>query len=160
MSSIAWVDTSAEEQRRIHEIVQAFTDPGTLDELGIGQVRDAFSNELFPGTSTIQTRARYFLFVPWLFQRAAANSRGTAILPTAERYERQLIEGIRASGDTQGLIGQQAGAAVKRLPSSVYWGGLQRYGILTHPMSRKPSGPTVYVAGRSHGDRRSCQVGS
>lgn len=43
-------------------------EPGTLDELGIGSIRDTFSDELFPGTSTIQTRARYFLFVPWIMQ--------------------------------------------------------------------------------------------
>lgn len=31
---------------------------GTLDELGIGTVRDAPADLLFPGTSTIQTRPR------------------------------------------------------------------------------------------------------
>ena len=38
------------------------------DELGLGVIRDAFVDRLFPGTSTIRTRARYFLFVPWLFR--------------------------------------------------------------------------------------------
>ena len=41
----------------------------TRDELGIGSVRDAFADMLFPGTSTIMTRARYFLLVPWTYQR-------------------------------------------------------------------------------------------
>ncbi len=51
-------------------MLQLFSDKGTVDDLGIGTVRDAISNSLFPGTSVIQTRARYFLFVPWLFRRA------------------------------------------------------------------------------------------
>lgn len=53
-----------------------FEEPGTRDELGIGPVRDAFSEQLFPGTSVIQTRARYFLFVPWAFKEAARRHRG------------------------------------------------------------------------------------
>ena len=34
-----------------------------------GVIRDVFSDLLFPGISTIQTRARYFLIVPWIYQR-------------------------------------------------------------------------------------------
>lgn len=34
--------------------------------LGFAPIRDAFADYFFPGTSTIQTRARYFLFVPWI----------------------------------------------------------------------------------------------
>ena len=39
MSLIAWLDVSAEEQRRVRELVAMFSDKSTLDELGIGQVR-------------------------------------------------------------------------------------------------------------------------
>ena len=66
-SFIAWLDASREDQRRMREIVNLFTQSESRDELGIGQVRDAFSDLLFPGTSTLHTRARYLLFVPWCF---------------------------------------------------------------------------------------------
>src|SRR5690606_28093607 len=33
-------------------------------------------------------------------------------------------------GEALGVIGYQAGASVQRLPSSVYWQGLRRWGIL------------------------------
>jgi hypothetical protein len=36
-------------------------------------VRDAFSEMLFPGLSTVQTRARYFLLVPWAYRRLDIN---------------------------------------------------------------------------------------
>src|ERR1700732_3575593 len=52
-------DFSREDQRRMREIVNLFTQSESRDELGIGQVRDAFSDSLFPGTSTLHTRARY-----------------------------------------------------------------------------------------------------
>ena len=42
------------------------SEQGAVDELGTGIVRDAFANYFFPGTSTIQTRAKYFLIVPYL----------------------------------------------------------------------------------------------
>ena len=79
-ASIAWLDVSAEQQRRVRDIIRMFEEPGTWDELGIGPVRDAFSEQLFPGTSVIQTRARYFLFVPWAFKEAARRHRGQALL--------------------------------------------------------------------------------
>jgi hypothetical protein len=44
------------------DVISAFREQDTRDELGLGTIRDGFANILFPGTSTIQTRARYFLF--------------------------------------------------------------------------------------------------
>lgn len=130
-SSLAWLDFSEAEQRRAREIVQLFTQRESRDELGIGVVRDAFSNLLFPGVSVIHTRARYFCFIPWMFQRAAERGRtGSQLLNWQNRNERRLVETLRNGGDEEGLIGRQAGSAVKALPSVIYWSALQRYGIL------------------------------
>ena len=38
-----------------------------------------------------------------------------------------------AAGDGRGVFGAQAGMALKRLPSEVYWGGLGSWGIRTFP---------------------------
>ena len=119
-------------------MIRLFEEPGTRDELGIGPVRDAFSDLLFPGTSTIQTRARYFLFVPWHFQDAQRRgARGDQLLQRVDRGERQLIERFRKAGVVEGLIGRQAGAKVKTLPSTIYWNGLDRWGVLTASMSQR-----------------------
>ena len=56
-SALTWLDVSAEQQRRVRDMIRLFEEPGTRDELGVGPVRDAFSELLFPGTSVIQTRA-------------------------------------------------------------------------------------------------------
>ncbi len=133
-SSLAWLDFSEAEQRRAREIVQLFTQRESRDELGIGVVRDAFSNLLFPGVSVIHTRARYFCLIPWMFTKAAERGRsGPKLLVWQERNERRLVETLRAGGDEEGLIGRQAGKAVKTLPSVIYWSSLQRYGILRVP---------------------------
>jgi hypothetical protein len=64
---LAWLDYSERDRKRALDVVGLLREPSTVDELGLGPVRDAFADMLFPGTSTIQTRARYFLFVPWQY---------------------------------------------------------------------------------------------
>lgn len=131
-SLIAWLDTSADEQRQIRELIALFSQSESRDELGVGQIRDAFSDTLFPGTSVIQTRARYYLFVPWIFRAGARNGlSGPALHAWADRQERRLIESLRRVGATRGLIGRRAGPSVKIVPSAIYWSGLTRYRMLT-----------------------------
>lgn len=134
-SSLTWLDVSAEEQRRAREFIALFTQPESRDELGIGQIRDAFSNTLFPGISVIQTRARYFLYVPWIYSDGQRRRKsGQELVRWAASRERRLIEVLRAAGtaagDLEGLIGRVAGARLKILPSSIYWNGLIAFGIL------------------------------
>jgi hypothetical protein len=87
---------------------------------------------LFPGTSTIMTRARYFLLVPWTYLRLEKMRIGSAqIVARARRAETDLVEVIERSDDSEGNIGKLAKTALKRLPSSVYWQGLSIWGIRT-----------------------------
>lgn len=139
-SALNWLDVSAEQQRRVRDIIRMFEEPGTRDEVGIGPVRDSFSERLFPGTSVIQTRARYFLFVPWAFKEAARRYSGQMLLQRVDRNERQLIERFRKAGFVDGLIGRQAGARVKTLPSTIYWSRpARRAGNLDDAASRCPA---------------------
>ena len=69
MSAFVWLDYSERDRRKMLDVVDVFGEHDIRDELGIGSVRDAFADLLFPGTSTIMTRARYFLLVPWTYQR-------------------------------------------------------------------------------------------
>jgi len=56
MSAFVWLDYSERERRKMLDVVDLFREHDTRDELGIGSVRDAFADLLFPGTSTIMTR--------------------------------------------------------------------------------------------------------
>lgn len=149
-SLISWLDVSSDEQRRMRELAAMFTQRDSRDELGIGQIRDGISDALFPGTSTLHTRARYLLFVPWCFQHAAQSGlrgKGNKRQPDATEFE--LIEKLRGSSDAAGLLGERAGRELKNLPSSVYWSMMQRYGILTRPASQADafdsSGARVHI---------------
>ena len=133
-SLVAWLDASSEDQRRMREIVNLFSERDSRDELGIGQIRDALSDTLFPGTSTLLTRARYMLLIPWSFEAAAKSGLDAdERLRRVERNERNLISTLKRETDGDGLLGKTVGAALKTLPSSIYWAALRQYGILTDP---------------------------
>ena len=68
-SRFGWVDFDSKQQRKMLDEIKLFRDRDTRDELGIGTIRDAIADYFFPGTTTIQTRARYFMFIPWIYRQ-------------------------------------------------------------------------------------------
>lgn len=116
----------------MRQAVALFEEKGTRDELGIGSIRDAFSDFLFPGTSVVQTRLRYVLFIPWLYAGLEADGRVSAanVERRAREAELALIGPLQHTDDRMGTIGSDAGHNLQRLPSSVYWLALQRWGLL------------------------------
>jgi hypothetical protein len=88
-SSFGWLDYSERERRQMLDVIDLFREKETRDELGIGMVRDVFADMLFPGTSTIQTRARYFLFVPWVYWGLERRRVGSARI-AAEARKREV----------------------------------------------------------------------
>ena len=131
-AEVGWLDYSVRDGQRMRELISAFSDRQSIDNLGVGIVRDAISERLFPGISTIQTRARYFLFVPWFCQHL--EHQRVSVADFSRRYrevEISLIDRLKDAGETSGVIGMQAGRDIKRLAIEVYWGGLGAYGIRT-----------------------------
>ena len=131
-SSLTWLDYSEKDRRSALDVIDLFRETSTVDELGMASVRDSYSDLFFPGTSTVQTRACYFLLIPWTFLRLerlrTSSSKAEA---RARRAELNLSRRMLAGHDKRGVFGSQAGDALKRLPSEVYWGGLRSWGICT-----------------------------
>ena len=71
---LGWIDFSKTERDKVLNVMTMFSERGTVDELGIAPVRDGFANLFFPGTSTIQTRAKYFLIVPYMCKSLESSS--------------------------------------------------------------------------------------
>ena len=126
-----WLDHRQQDAERVRAALAALDDPGMVDPLGFGIIRDAFSDLLFPGTSTIQTRARYFLFVPWIFQLLDEQRvTGAAAAARIRKMELDLIQALlEGSDDPDGIIGQRSWPNTKALPSLIYWGGLGTWRI-------------------------------
>lgn len=136
-SFFSWLDNSERDRRRALDVIDLFEQKETVDELGIGSVRDTIADQLAPGTSTIQTRARYFFFIPWTYLDVARRP-STLAAPTeaARKAEIALIGELAGSADPAGTIGVMAGASLKRLPSTVYWAGLGRLKFRLTPAGR------------------------
>lgn len=143
-STFSWMDYSDKDRRRALEIIDLFREEDTRDELGIGVIRDAFSDRFFPGTNTIQTRLRYFLFIPWVFQSIRVENDDVDSVAKKIRIQQdRLREALTRGGEKHGVIGFRALEKVQRLPSNIYWHGLQQWGILLSPISELECGRSL-----------------
>lgn len=139
--SIGWIDFSKEDAESLLSKINGLKNPEAVDEIGIGQIRDAFANLFFPGTSTVQTRAKYFLIVPYILKEVCdpkfKSKNHEPILKTVDRMEQECAELLDANSSDEnnekdGLIGRNLiknGQWVARSPSSIYWNGIKTYGI-------------------------------
>src|SRR5438105_13799279 len=98
MSFLSWLDYSDRERRETLDVIDLFSEQDTVDELGLGTIRDAFADYLFPGTSTIQTQAGYFLFLPWLFLKLEKKKTPSFEVPNRARVvQGRLRDGLVAA---------------------------------------------------------------
>ncbi|MEH6790626.1 DUF6361 family protein [Parasphingorhabdus sp.] len=125
-SSIGWIRFDQREYDQAAEARALLTTPGSRDELGFAGIRDSFADAMFPGTSTIQTRMRYAIFVGWTYDRLIR-------LPSAELIKRgrneeiETIRRLEKGRAGNGIIGSRAGEDLIRLPSMSYWTLLQQW---------------------------------
>lgn len=133
MAAIGWIDFSPTHQNKVMLVMDLFKEQGVIDELGLGTIRDSLSDLLFPGTSTIQTKAKYFLLIPWILQEIESKGRLDRFYTDLEDLEVFFVKALRKNspGSNSGVIGRTLdNANPKRKPSSIYWNGLRTYGIL------------------------------
>lgn len=141
MSRLGWIDFSPDDRNKVSNVLSMLSEPGTLDELGIGQIRDAYADILFPGISTIQTRAKYFITIPRIVRDYQAfPSRKRQGLQSYLKAQENEVARVLASvhGENEiGIIGRTRinSGGVDRRPSVIYWNGLRTFGILKTPLS-------------------------
>lgn len=145
---IGFVSFNQEALNRANKVMKLLQGQGAIDELGLGRIRDAFSNTMFPGMSVLQTHAKYFVLMPALYAylektRIADVREARAIVREQEiKLTYRLIEG--SSKDITGIIGadmlkESRGAKyVKYDPAYVYQAGMETYGLI-------PSGDNIYA---------------
>ena len=136
--SLGWIDFSKNERNKVLNVIHLLDEPAAIDELGIGAIRDAFADYFFPGTSTVQTRAKYFLIVPYVLMEAGRGKYGLDLnnilrrIDDEERHCRDIL--IKTSND--GVIGSLVPKSwVLRAPSNIYWNGIKRMGIFKEDLS-------------------------
>lgn len=145
MSAIGWVDFSSEHREKVKSVIDMLATPGVIDELGIGVIRDSFSDSLFPGISTIQTRAKYFVTVPRIFkdyEKLPANKRRSKRLADYLNDQENLcmtaLVEHHQDDPQDGIIGERfynKQGEVQRKPSSAYWVGIRQFGLIRTELS-------------------------
>jgi hypothetical protein len=119
---------SLEERDAALELLRGDAQAEPRDELGIGSLRDAISDALFPGVTTLQTRAKYFLFVPAMYQALERSRSGVAGNRRIRALEDDLLQRLRGSAE-QGIIGSRSWRVPQNPASGIYWTGLHTWRI-------------------------------
>jgi len=137
-SELGWIDFSDNSRKKMLKVLEALDGKGVIDELGIGSIRNAFSNKLFPATSTLMTRAKYYLFIPYILKDFLQDKNAKDAKVYLKQKERwlvsKLIEGMGSKSlEKSGIIGYTIYQKSERLaaqpPSTIYWGGIRKLGL-------------------------------
>lgn len=135
MAQIGWIDFSRKDRNRVNSILDLLRPEGQVDELGIGTLRDGLADRLFPGISTIQTRAKYFFIIPyilWDFLKlppAERKKRKPTLYLEEQEYEVMwdLADAYQRQ-EGHGVIGiskrREFREKIARRPSEIYWNGI------------------------------------
>lgn len=135
-SQVAWLSFDAEQQRRTELMMLALADQGTIDELGMGLVRDLVARVLHPNLTVQHSRARYLVFLPRIY-RSLTERTTEQLIREGRKREVELIRDLVAhyssvgGVDDFGIVGRRKGEDAKLLASNNYWGLLQALGIET-----------------------------
>tara|TARA_B110000259_G_scaffold89595_2_gene104139 strand:- start:1087 stop:2289 length:1203 start_codon:yes stop_codon:yes gene_type:complete len=144
-AGFGWIDFSNEQRDRVFSVIELLNTGGTVDELGIGSVRDNIADWLFPGVSTIQTRPKYFIILTDIFLGYLQRYQKGEKLPLLSTYlksEEHRIMHLLAKNhsykDGDGVIGvtvAQTNGELARKASSVYWNGLRTHKLIDTELS-------------------------
>ena len=136
---IGWIDFSKEDSQAVDNALLEL-ERKTVDELGLGTVRDGFREEFFPGAALPITRLRYHYFLAYMFADIekihAAFSKGPytshkeSFKRSGKTALRKLLKSQMAytTGDLTGIIGDRnEDRYVHEI--NAYWRNLTRYDL-------------------------------
>lgn len=138
VSKIGWIDFSPIDRNRVKRFMDLMGMGGVVDELGIGMIRDAMSNKLFPGFSTLYTRAKYFFITPYILidkeKKQTKRQSGKDYFHKAEVDTNRLIIQYydnHPEQSSESYFGKdKKDGNLKRQPSEIYWNGIQHLHLL------------------------------
>lgn len=134
-TGIGWLSTSSAEITRARAVLDALRKPGVIDELGFLMLNGAFAERLYPGVTTIMTRARYLIFIPAIYQYLERTRK--AVGKDADRLARDLQFELRNALERNetNFIGKEGGRNLARTPSAIYWSAFGTLGLATRRIS-------------------------
>lgn len=129
-SKVGWIDLSSNDLKKVRSLMDAISG-GVVDELGIGTIRDKYSNLLFTGISTLYTRAKYYFITPYILLekdcKQHAGETGIQYFQRCEINTNKIIKKYYTQHPqyNESYFGKDtASGELKRQPSEVYWNGI------------------------------------
>jgi hypothetical protein len=134
-SQIGWIDFSPRHRDRVRKFMDLMGMGGIVDELGVGVIRDAISNKVFPGFSTLYTRAKYFFITPYILEdRDNIAKQDKDYFKKAERESNEIIiryyKAHPERGDESYFGKVKQDGTLKRQPSEIYWNGMTLFHLI------------------------------
>ena len=124
---LGYIHSNREEQTRVMQVLKMTSESVALDELGIGRIRDAFADRMFPGISTLQKHMKYFSLMPQLYRKATEKryNRLSEVKAEIIRLERIMTKNLCEGNNTPGItgremIGKNTNSYVKYDPAYIY----------------------------------------
>lgn len=113
---------------------------GVRDEVGFLIVHQRYADRFFPGTSVLQTRLRYALMIPWIYQTLRERRPPPRDFAEAfNAFELELTERLKHGGERDGVIGGDVHPRPSSQPPAyVYWTALSRWGLIAPRPDGKP----------------------
>lgn len=137
---LGYIHSSKDERARVMQVLKMTSESVALDELGIGRIRDAFADRMFPGVSTLQKHLKYFSLMPQVYRKATEKQYNRLSEVSAEivRLERIMTKNLcdgTAKEDRKGITGSDtidkgSDRFVKYDPAYIYNSGLLTFEIL------------------------------
>lgn len=129
-SAFGWTQVARSDVAKATALLKS-EEQGVRDEIGFLTLHQGFADRFFPGTSVLQTRLRYALFVAWQIEDLERHprARGLAAEQRLKASERKLVLRLKGAGD--GVIGlRSTNYDPAQPPSMIYWTALRLWGIL------------------------------
>ena len=150
---LGFVHFDQSDQKKYLAVLSRISEGGAIDELGIGRIRDFYSDQMFPGISTLHQHAKYFALMPLLY-REAVKSRfdhlgdvRSVIRNLEIALTRRLVDGSPGASGITGSDALKTGSYVKYDPMYIYGTALRSYGIVK---TDNLEGAIFYASKKSH----------
>ena len=132
--SLGWTFWSRADLRRIDKQLKAGAQE-VRDELGFLLLHQAFADRFFPGTSVLQTRLRYVLFVPWIYWKVRAGKRRRGVEELISIEQVDLARRLKMAERVDVIGGNKVLEVAVQPPEHIYWNALKIVGCAKRHLS-------------------------
>ena len=150
---LGFVHFDREDQKKYLAVLSRISEGGAIDELGIGRIRDFYSDRMFPGISTLHQHAKYFAILPLLYIEATNRTYDHLedvrlhIIYLEKELTRRLVEGSPGAWGITGSDALRSGSYVRYDPMYIYGTALRSYRIVK---TDNLEGAIFYASRKSH----------